>query len=202
MDYFNLKAEYQGLVAYNEKNSRILSYLKDLLNNYYKLKTQALNTIKSSFDVLLLEISKPINSPYEIKNLSGAQKVIKEFVHILNLSFSNEINQTNKLNSDIIQQINDYIKFINDKNYLVLNDFNKLLDKVYSQKKNYEETKKLYLDTGKKMSILEEKLSKQFDTNNINDNLNITEVTKNTEEDENRMAEQLKQIKKNFILEI
>ena len=199
MDYFNLKAEYQGLVAYNEKNSRILSYLKDLLNNYYKLKTQALNTIKSSFDALLLEISKPINSPYEIKNLSGAQKVIREFVHILNLSFSNEINQTNKLNSDIIQQINDYIKFINDKNYLVLNDFNKLLDKVYSQKKNYEETKKLYLDTGKKMSILEEKLSKQFDTNNINDNLNITEVTKNTEEDENRMAEQLKQIKKNFI---
>ena len=33
MDYFNLKAEYQGLVAYNEKNSRILLYLKDLLNN-------------------------------------------------------------------------------------------------------------------------------------------------------------------------
>jgi predicted patatin/cPLA2 family phospholipase len=59
-----------------------------------------------------------------------------------------------------------------------LNDFNKLIDKVYTQKKNYEETKKLYLDTGKKMSILEEKLSKHFDTNNENNNLNISEVTK------------------------
>ena len=39
MDYFNLKAEYQGLVAYNEKNNRILLYLKDLLNNYFKLKS-------------------------------------------------------------------------------------------------------------------------------------------------------------------
>ena len=57
MDYFNLKAEYQGLVAYNEKNSRILLYLKDLLNNYFKLKSQALNTIKISFDSLLIEIS-------------------------------------------------------------------------------------------------------------------------------------------------
>ena len=199
MDYFNLKAEYQGLVAYNEKNNRILLYLKDLLNNYFKLKSQALNAIKSSFDTLLLEIAKPIKSPYDIKNLSGAQKIIKEFVHLLNLSFSNEINQNNKLNTDIIQQINDYIKFINDKNYVVLNDFNKLIDKVYTQKKSYEESKKLYLDTGKKMSILEEKLSKQFDANNDNNNLNITEVTKNTEEDENRMAEQLKQIKKNFI---
>ena len=130
MDYFNLKAEYQGLVAYNEKNSRILLYLKDLLNNYFKLKSQALNTIKISFDSLLIEISKPISTNYEIKNLSGAQKIIKEFVHILDLSFSNEINQNNKLNSDIIQQINDYIKFINDKSYIVLSDFHKLMDKV------------------------------------------------------------------------
>ena len=141
MDYFNLKAEYQGLLAYNDKNSRILLYLKDLLNNYFKLKTQALNTIKISFDSLLLEISKPLNSSYEIKILSGAQKIIKEFIHILNMSFSNEINQNNKLNSDIIKQINDYIKFINDKNLLVLSDFNKLIDKVYSQKKSYEEVK-------------------------------------------------------------
>ena len=159
MDYFNLKAEYQGLVAYNEKNSRILLYLKDLLNNYFKLKSQALNTIKISFDSLLIEISKPISTNYEIKNLSGAQKIIKDFVHILDLSFSNEINQNNKLNSDIIQQINDYIKFINDKSYIVLSDFHKLMDKVYSQKKNLEEIKKLYFEYGKKMSILEEKLS-------------------------------------------
>ena len=96
MDYFNLKAEYQGLLAYNDKNSRVLLYLKDLLNNYYKLKNQALNTIKISFDSLLLELSKPYNSPYEFKHSSGSEKIIKEFIHILNVSFSNEINQNNK----------------------------------------------------------------------------------------------------------
>ena len=199
MDYFNLKAEYQGLVAYNEKNSRILLYLKDLLNNYFKLKSQALNTIKISFDSLLIEISKPISTNYEIKNLSGAQKIIKEFVHILDLSFSNEINQNNKLNSEIIQQINDYIKFINDKSYIVLSDFHKLMDKVYSQKKNLEEIKKLYFEYGKKMSILEEKLSLKFDTSSNNSSFNMVEISKNEDEDENRMAEQLKMIKKNFI---
>ena len=202
MDYFNLKAEYQGLLAYNDKNSRVLLYLKDLLNNYYKLKNQALNTIKISFDSLLLELSKPYNSPYEFKHSSGSEKIIKEFIHILNVSFSNEINQNNKLNSDIIKQINDYIKFINDKNILVLNDLSKLIDKVYSQKKNYEEIKELYLDYGKKMSILEEKLSMRFDSKNTNNNKSkiiISEITPNTEEEENKMAEQLKQIKKNFI---
>ena len=199
MDYFNLKAEYQGLLAYNDKNSRVLLYLKDLLNNYYKLKNQALNTIKISFDSLLLELSKPFNSPYEFKYSSGSEKIIKEFIHILNVSFSNEINQNNKLNSDIIKQINDYIKFINDKNILILNDLNKLIDKVYSQKKNYEEIKELYLDYGKKMSFLEEKLSKRFDSKNTNKNSIITEITPNTEDEENKMAEQLKQIKKNFI---
>ena len=110
MDYFNLKAEFQGLLLYNDKNTKVLLYLKDLLNNYFKLKEQALNSIKISFDTLLLELSKPINSPYQIKNVSGAQKIIKEFIHILNVSFSNEINQNNKFNSDIIKQINDYIK--------------------------------------------------------------------------------------------
>ena len=199
MDYFNLKAEYQGLLSYNDKNTKILLCLKDLLNNYFKLKDQALNTIKISFDSLLLELSKPINSPYEIKNLSGAQKIIKEFIHILNISLSNEINQNNKFNSNIIKQINDYIKFINEKNISILNDFSKLIDKVYLQKKNYEEIKKIYLNYGKNMSILEEKLSEKFDTKNINNNLNITEITKRTEEDENKLAEQLKQIKKSFI---
>ena len=200
MDYFNLKAEYQGLLAYNEKNSKILLYLKDLLNNYFKLKAQALNTIKLSFDTLLLELSKPIDSPYEIKILSGAQKIIKEFIHMLNVSFSNEINQNNKLNSDIIQQINDYIKFINEKNYLVLNDFRKLIEKVYTQKKNYEEIKHIYLDFGKKMSILEERLSLKFNPQNEKSNQNINEIlSQNTEEEENKMADELKQMKKNFI---
>ena len=33
MDYFNLKAEYQGLVAYNEKNSQLLILERDLEND-------------------------------------------------------------------------------------------------------------------------------------------------------------------------
>ena len=82
---------------------------------------------------------------------------------------------------------------------MILNDLNKLIDKVYSQKKNYEEIKELYLDYGKKMSILEEKLSEKFDVKNINKNLNITEISKETEEDENKLAEQLKLVKKSFI---
>ena len=131
MDYFNFKAEYESLLEYTDKSNKILAYIKDLLNNYYKTKDQALNTIKKSFDYLLVEMNKPFKSTYDIKYFSSTHKSIKEFISILNVSLNNEITQNNKLQTDIIQQINDYIKFIGNKNYSVLNDFKKLIDKVY-----------------------------------------------------------------------
>ena len=173
MDYFNMIAEYEGLVGYAEKSNKILAYLKDLLNNYCKMKDQALNSAKKSFDYLLVEISKPIKSSYQINYLYGAHKTIREFINFVNISLANEITQNNKLQSDIIQQINDYIKFISNKNNSILNEFKKLIEKVYNQKKNYENSKNEYIDFGKKVSILEEKISQK-----MNDNLNINSNSK------------------------
>ena len=148
MDYFNFQAEYGGLLSYTDKTNKILLYIKDLLNNYSKMKEQTLNSVKKSFDYLLVEVNKPINTSYEIKYFSNSQKIIREFINVLNVSLSNEISQNNKLKTDIIQQINDYINFISDKNYSVLNDFKKLIDKVYYQKKEYEDSKKEYINNG------------------------------------------------------
>ena len=202
MDYFNFKAEYQGLLSYTDKSSKILSNLKDLINNYYKLKDQALNSIKKSFDYLLVEVNKPINATYEIKNLFGAQKAIRDFINILNVSLANEINQNNKLQTDIIQQISDFIKFISNKNYLVLNDFKKLIDKVYYQKKDYEEAKTNYINCGKKLTILEEKKSQKMniiDNNSINSTrTNTNSISTNTDEEEVELSESLRNQKKIF----
>ena len=202
MDYFNFKAEYQGLLSYTDKSSKILSNLKDLINNYYKLKDQALNSIKKSFDYLLVEVNKPINATYEIKNLFGAQKAIRDFINILNVSLANEINQNNKLQTDVIQQISDFIKFISNKNYLVLNDFKKLIDKVYYQKKDYEEAKTNYINCGKKLTILEEKISQKMnilDNNGINSTrTNTNSISTNTDEEEVELSESLRNQKKIF----
>ena len=193
MDYFNFQAEFEGLLAYTEKTSKILTYLKDLLNNYIKMKEQTLNSIKKSFDILLVEVNKPIKSSYEIKFVSGAQKTIKEFINILNVSLANEINQNNKLQTDIIQQINDYIKFISNKNYSVLNDFKKLINKVYSQKMYYEETKNEYINSGKQVTIFEDKISQK--NKSINSSISINTISTETDTDE----ETLKMLKTKFI---
>lgn len=205
MDYFNFNAEYEGLLAYTEKSSKILSYLRELLNNYIKMKEQTLNTIKKSFDYLLVEVNKPIKSSYEIKYLSGAQKAMREFINILNVSLANEINQNNKLQTDIIQQINDYIKFIGNKNNVVLTDFKKLIDKVYYQKKDYENSKNEYLNYGKQLTFLEDKLSQKLNTsinnsinNSINSSMNISLSTTESDLEEVQLNEKLKQLKKNF----
>jgi hypothetical protein len=193
MDYFNFQAEFEGLLAYTEKTSKILANLKDLLNNYIKMKEQTLNSIKKSFDILLVEVNKPIKSSYEIKFVSGAQKTIKEFINILNVSLANEINQNNKLQTDIIQQINDYIKFISNKNYSVLNDFKKLINKVYSQKMYYEETKNEYIKSGKQVTIFEDKISQK--NKSINSSISINTISTETDTDE----ETLKMLKTKFI---
>ena len=51
MDYFNFQAEYGGLLSYTDKNNKILLYIKDLLNNYSKMKEQTLNSVKKSFPI-------------------------------------------------------------------------------------------------------------------------------------------------------
>ncbi len=172
MDYFNLKAEFEGLLAYTDKSTKILAYLKDLLTNYIKMKEQTLNNIKKSFDILLVEVNRPIKTSYEIKFLSSAQKNVREFINILNVSLANEINQNNKLQTDIIQQVNDYIKFIINKNYAVLNDFKKVINKVYSQKSYYEESKNEYINSGKQVTIFEDKMSQK--KKNIDSSISIS----------------------------
>ena len=195
MDYFNFQAEFEGLLAYTEKTSKILTYLKDLLNNYIKMKEQTLNSIKKSFDILLVEVNKPIKSSYEIKFVSSAQKTIKEFINILNVSLANEINQNNKLQTDIIQQINDYIKFISNKNYSVLNDFKKLINKVYAQKMYYEEAKNEYINSGKQVTIFEDKISQKNKSINSSISISINTISTETDTDE----ETLKMLKTKFI---
>jgi len=195
MDYFNFKAEYEGLLAYTDKSNKILLYLKDLLTNYCKMKEQTLNTIKKSFDYLLVEVNKPIKATYEIKYFSNSQRIIREFINILNVSLSNEITQNNKLKTDIIQQINDYINFINNKNYSVLNDFKKLIDKVYYQKKDYEDYKNDYINCGKQLSILEEKISQK--NNNLKNSIN-NNINNNTNENDSEEIK-LKQLIKYFM---
>ena len=207
MDFFNFKAEYEGLAAYTAKNNKILSYLKDLLNNYCKMKEQALNAIKKSFDYLLVEVNNPIKSSYEINYLSGSHKTIRDFINILNVSLANEISQNNKLQTDIIQQINDYINFISNKNDSFLNDFKKLIDKVYYQKREYEDVKNIYITCGKQITILEEKISqkmKDTDNNSINNStltssININNNNSNIDEKElEDLGDKLRLLKKNF----
>ena len=200
MDYFNFKAEYQGLYSYIEKSNKILSNLNEYLNNYCKMKEQALNTMKKFLEYLLLEINKPLSSSFDINPLFGGQKTIKDFISILNVSLDNEINQNNKFQTDIIGQMKDYINYISIKNNSILKDFKSLMDKVYYQKKEYEKSKSEYINYGKQLSILENQVSEKMNKNlnysfsyNINENDLI-----DSDLEEAKLGENLKQLKKNF----
>jgi hypothetical protein len=200
MDYFNFKAEYQGLYSYIEKSNKILSNLNEYLNNYCKMKEQALNTMKKFLEYLLLEINKPLSSSFDINPLFGGQKTIKDFISILNICLDNEINQNNKLQTDIIGQMKDYINYINIKNNSILKDFKSLMDKVYYQKKEYEKSKSEYINYGKQLSILENQVSEKMNKNlnySFSYNINVNDLI-DSDLEEAKLGENLKQLKKNF----
>ena len=200
MDYFNFIAEYQGLFSYIEKNNKILSNLNEYLNNYCKMKEEALNTMKKLLEHLLLEISKPLSSSFDINPLFGGQKIIKDFISILNVSLDNEINQNNKLQTDIIGQMKDYINYINIKNNTILKDFKLLMDKVYYQKKEYEKSKSEYINYGKQLTILENQVSEKMNNNlnySFSYNINVNDLI-DSDLEEAKLGDNLKQLKKNF----
>ena len=200
MDYFNFIAEYQGLFSYIEKNNKILSNLNEYFNNYCKMKEQALNTMKKFLEHLLLEINKPLSASFDINPLFGSQKTIKDFISILNVTLDNEINQNNKLQTDIIGQMKDYINYINIKNNSILKDFKSLMDKVYYQKKEYEKSKNEYINYGKQLTIFENQVSEKMNNNlnySFSYNINVNDLI-DSDLEEAKLGDNLKQLKKNF----
>ena len=200
MDYFNFIAEYQGLFSYIEKNNKILSNLNEYFNNYCKMKEQALNTMKKFLEHLLLEINKPLSASFDINPLFGSQKTIKDFISILNVTLDNEINQNNKLQTDIIGQMKDYINYINIKNNSILKDFKSLMDKVYYQKKEYEKSKNEYINYGKQLTIFENQVSEKMNNNlnySFSFNINVNDLI-DSDLEEAKLGDNLKQLKKNF----
>ena len=159
MDYFNLIAEFQGLSSYTNKTIQILLSVNTFLSDYSRMKDQLLKNMKFSLNNLISEINKPINSLYKLKYVSSLEKNIKIIIKFLEESFSKEIRENDLLQSEIVTPLNSFIKHINSQNNLLFNEFNTCIDEIYKQKKKYDLSKDNYINCGKQITILAEKLN-------------------------------------------
>ena len=166
MDYFNLIAEFQGLSSYTNKTIQILLSVNTFLSDYSRMKDQLLKNMKISLNNLISEINKPINSLYKLKYVSSLEKNIKIIIKYLEESFTKEIRENDLLQSEIVTPLNSFIKHINSQNNLLFNEFNTCIDDIYKQKKKYDLSKDNYINCGKEITILAEKLNSLGNDNN------------------------------------
>ena len=159
MDYFNLIAEYQGLSSYTNKTIQILSSINSFLSDYSRMKEQLLKNIKLSLNNLISEINKPIYSLYKLKYISWLEKNTKTIINFLEESLTKENRENDLLQSEIVTPLNGFIKHINSQNNLLFNEFNNCIDEIYKQKKKYDLSKDNYINCGKQITILAEKLN-------------------------------------------
>ena len=178
MDYFNFIAECEGLSSYSAKSIQILSSINALLSDYSRMKEQLLKNMKISLNNLTNEINKPINSIYKLKYISSFEKNTLNIISYLKEALSKEIRENDLLQSEIVSPLNSFIKHINNQNILLFNEFKSCIDEIYKQKKKCDISKDNYINCGKQITILAEKLNNIGNENNneskeLNNNLNI-----------------------------
>ena len=159
MDYFNLIAEYQGLSSYSERTIQILSSVNFLLSDYSRMKDQLLKNLKISLNNLITEINRPINSIYKLKYVSSFEKNISKVINFLKDGLNKASRENDLLQSEICSPLNSFIKHINNQNILLFNEFKNLIDEIYKQKKKCDLSKDNYINCGKQITILAEKLN-------------------------------------------
>ena len=177
MDYFNLIAESQGLSSYTAKTMQILLSINSLLSDYSRMKEQFLKNMKLSLNNLNSEIKKPINSIYTLKYVSSLEKNTKKIINFLEEVFSKESRENDLLQSEIVSPLNGFIKHLNNQNSLLFNEFNSCIDEIYKQKKKYDLSKDNYINCGKQITILAEKINNlgnddSYEVKELNNNLN------------------------------
>ena len=159
MDYFNLTAECQGLSSYTAKTMQLLTSINSLLSDYSRMKEQLLKNMKISLKNIITEIKKPINSLYILRYVSSLEKNLKKIINYLEEVFAKESRENDLLQSEIVSPLNSFIKHINNQNILLFNEFNSCIDEIYKQKKKYDLSKDNYINCGKQITILAEKLN-------------------------------------------
>ena len=178
MDYFNLTAECQGLSSFSQKTIQVLTSIASLLSDFYENKDQLLKNLKSSLNNVISEINKPIESIYKLKYVSSFEKNTLKIIAYLNEVISKENRDNDLLNSEIVSPLSSFIKHMNSQNSLLFTEFKYLIDEIYKYKKKCDTSKDNYINCGKQITIMAEKLhsisnENSYDYKELNNSLSI-----------------------------
>ncbi len=177
MDNFNLQIEYSHLSDYVKNGMNNLNDFSYFLKTFIKFSEQLISNTKKVINNIISEMMKN-----EDENQSTLTIRFFEFYNYFLEYLKSIDNQNIKLETDILNPLNDFISHLKSQNSIFFSEFKDLINDTYNQKKKYELCKNNYFESSKKsteqenliVKILEEKeknKSSEIDISEANNKL-------------------------------
>ena len=166
MDFLSLSKEYDSYKEHIENSSYSMNYFLDFFQTFQKNLNDYATNIHKSLNNTVTNLIKFDNKSTYIKKFFTVMRLFE--THLLKL-----ISISKKIFSEIVKPTSDFYKYIINDNNNKLNELRKIINETSFAKKKYENTKKEYLLSCRKITEQEKVLLKEMDNKNNNNEINI-----------------------------
>ena len=165
MDFLSLTNEYESYKEYIENSNNSMIYISQFFTTFQKdLNDYSTNT-QNNLNLLFNNLIKFDNKSTYIKKFFGICRLFEK--HLLKLKSISK-----KIYTELVQQTNDFSKYISNDNNNQLNELRKLINETSFEKKKYESIKRDYLIQCRTAAEQEKVLLKEMDNNKNETNIN------------------------------
>ena len=192
MDFLSLSKEYESYKEHIENTNDSMNYISSFFSNFQKNLNEYATITQKNLNLLFTNLIKYDNKSTHIKKFFAVIRLFEK--HLLKLTSISK-----KINTDLVQPINDFSKYLYNDNNAQLNELRKLINETSFEKRKYESIKHDYLTSCRTAAEQEKVLLKEMDNNknekNINNQNNIlTELRVNSQLQCEKYKEEYKKI--------
>ena len=170
MDFLSLSTEYETYKEYIENADNSMNYFFEFFQTFQKSLNEYATNVQKSLNNTVTNLIKFDNKSTHMKKFFTVMRLFE--THLLKLILISK-----KIFNEIVQPTSDFSKYIINDNNIKLNELRKIINETSFAKKKYENVKKEYLLSCRKVAEQEKVLLREMDNSNKNNNKNEINIT-------------------------
>ena len=170
MDFLSLSTEYETYKEYIENGDNSMNYFFEFFQTFQKSLNEYATNVQKSLNNTVTNLIKFDNKSTHMKKFFTVMRLFE--THLLKLILISK-----KIFNEIVQPTSDFSKYIINDNNIKLNELRKIINETSFAKKKYENVKKEYLLSCRKVAEQEKVLLREMDNSNKNNNKNEINIT-------------------------
>ena len=170
MDFLSLSTEYDTYKEYIENADNSMNYFFEFFQTFQKSLNEYATSVQKSLNNTVNNLIKFDNKSTHMKKFFTVMRLFES--HLLKLIIISK-----KIFNEIVQPTSDFSKYIINDNNTKLNELRKIINETSFAKKKYENVKKEYLLSCRRVAEQEKVLIKEMEMGNKNNNKNEINIT-------------------------